>query len=277
MGKRIVNISSHQPLHRIQQALQEAQTALSAFVSGAVDAQHKSGGRGPVTEADRLVDRILRESLVRNGDGWLSEESADDLQRLEKKHVWVVDPLDGTREFVEGIPEWSVSIALVENGRAVAGGICNPATGETFLASLETGLTCNGVPARVSTRTKLEGATVLASRSEVRRGDWKQFERQAFTVRPMGSVAYKLARVAAGLEDATWTLCPKNEWDVAAGVALIEAAGGIVRTLDNEPRMFNCKTTLMSGLVASGPALRDEITALLAGHLPAPEVRTVVA
>ena len=90
---------------------------------------------------------MLRQNLLRDGEGWLSEESVDDLSRLEKSRVWVVDPLDGTREFVKGIPEFCVSIGYVENGRPVAGGICNPATNETFIGSIETGVLYNGKPA----------------------------------------------------------------------------------------------------------------------------------
>ena len=101
-------------------------------------------GDDPVTEADRVANGVLRDILVRDGEGWLSEESADDLTRLKKTRIWVVDPIDGTREFVAGIPEWCVSIGLIENGQAIAGGICNPATGETFLGSLESGVTYNG-------------------------------------------------------------------------------------------------------------------------------------
>jgi myo-inositol-1(or 4)-monophosphatase len=250
-------------LERINEALDAAVGALSPFVPGAVKADQKSGGRGPVTEADRAVDRVLRDALLRNGDGWFSEETVDDLERLKKERVWVVDPLDGTREFVEGIPEWCVSIGLVENGRAIAGGIRNPATGETFVGSLEKGITYNGKQVRVSERQRLAGALVLASRSEVRRGEWEQFRDAAFVVRPVGSVAYKLALVAAGLADATWTFSPKNEWDIAAGVALIEAAGGFARTLENSSLTFNNRSSLISGLFAGGPRLRGELNCLV--------------
>jgi myo-inositol-1(or 4)-monophosphatase len=205
----------------------------------------------------------LREALLREGEGWLSEESADDLARLKKQRVWVVDPLDGTLEFVAGIPEWCISIGLVEEGRAVAGGVANPATGETFLGSLESGLTYNGKPARASVRTTLEGAVVLASRSEVYRGEWGAFLKASFIVRPMGSVAYKLALVAAGLADATWTLTPKHEWDVAAGVALVEAAGGFVECLDKSAPTFNNQSPLFPGLIAGGLRLREKIRALI--------------
>jgi len=202
-------------LERIHSALKAAREVFSGFTAGAIAAEYKIG-HDPVTEADRAVDAVLRKELLREGEGWLSEESVDDLSRLDKRRVWVVDPLDGTREFVAGIPEFCVSVAMVEDGRPVAGGICNPATDELFLGAIGCGVTCNGKPVRPSQRTSLNGALVLASRSEVKRGEWKQFEGANFKIRPMGSVAYKLALVSAGLADVTFTLTPKNEWDVAA-------------------------------------------------------------
>ena len=161
--------SNSETLQRIQAALEAARIVLSRFTPGEIEAEFKAG-HDPVTEADKSVDAVLHQNLQRRGEGWLSEESVDDFSRLEKGRVWVVDPLDGTREFVAGIPEFCVSIAIVENGRAVAGGICNPATQETFIGSLETGVTYNGKPARPSQRTSLDGALVLASRNEVKRG-----------------------------------------------------------------------------------------------------------
>jgi myo-inositol-1(or 4)-monophosphatase len=256
------NSSGTETLGRIQEALNTAVSALSSFVPGAVR-PHYSSNRGPVTEADLAVNRVLRQVLVRDGEGWLSEESVDDLRRLKKHRVWVVDPLDGTREFVAGVPEWCVSVGLVENGRAIAGGVCNPATGETFLGSLEAGLTYNGKRAWASKKRSLTGALVLASRTEVKRGEWKCFQDSRFVIRPVGSVAYKLALVAAGLAGSTWTLSPKNEWDVAAGVALVEAAGGFVRSLANASLTFNNETTTISGLLAGGPHLRRQLTSLI--------------
>jgi myo-inositol-1(or 4)-monophosphatase len=253
-------------ISRIQVALEAAVEAIRPYVPGAVAADQKSGGRGPVTLADTAADKVLHQILLRDGEGWLSEETADDFSRLSKSRVWVVDPLDGTKEFVEGIPEWCISIGLVENGRPIAGGICNPATRETFLGSKETGILLNGRPAGLTQRAKLIGANVLASRSEIKRGEWKVFEGDGFQITPVGSVAYKFAMVAAGLADATWTLCPKNEWDVAAGVALVEAAGGVARTIDDQPVMFNRKSTLYPGLVACGTSLFPELYRHL--HLP---------
>lgn len=256
-------------LGRIEEALQQALVALAPYVPGKVKVEYK-GGDDPVTEADRAVNQALQRALLRDGEGWFSEETVDDFGRLEKKRVWIVDPLDGTREFVAGIPEWCVSVALVESGNAIAGGICNPATQEVFLGSVQHGLTYNGYPRRASERTTLDGAVVLASRSEIKRGEWEQFRGRSFDVRPSGSVAYKLALVAAGLADATWTLCPKHEWDVAAGVALVVAAGGFVQTLDNSALSFNNKQALLPGLIACGPHLSGEIASLLKERVPGP-------
>jgi myo-inositol-1(or 4)-monophosphatase len=256
--------SSTETLKRIERALDEAVGVLSQFVSGRVKADRKPSDQSLVTEADRCVNRVLRESLLRDQEGWLSEEDPDDFERLKKHRVWVVDPLDGTREFIAGVPEWSISIAMVEGGRAIAGGVRNPATGEIFLGSKETGITYNGRQAQASKKDRLEGAVVLASRTEVEDGEWARFQEASFVIHPLGSVAYKLARVAAGLADATWTLNPKSEWDVAAGVALVEAAGGHVQFLPNLTPTFNRKLTRLPGLVACGTLLRDQITRFLA-------------
>ena len=261
----MTNNSYADVLERIRAAIELARGVFARFTPGEIAAEYKSG-HDPVTEADTALDAVLRKTLLREGEGWLSEETADDLVRLNYERVWVVDPLDGTREFVEGIPEFCVSIAMVERGRPVAGGICNPATNEVFLGSIESGLELNGEPARASQRKTLEGATVLASRSETKRGEWKAFGDAPFQVKPMGSVAYKLARVAAGLEDITFTLTPKHEWDVAGGAALILSAGGCVRTLADTDLVCNQKNALISGLIGCGPGLKNELMEFLAPY-----------
>ena len=262
------NHSQAETLHRIQSALEAARQVFTRFTIGAIEAEYKAG-HDPVTDADKAIDAILQQELLRNDEGWLSEESVDDPSRLEKRRVWIVDPLDGTREFIAGIPEFCVSVAMVEQGVPVAGGICNPATNEIFLGSLDSGVTYNGKPARASQRTQLEGAVVLASRSETKRGEWKRFQKAKLNIRPIGSVAYKLALVAAGLADATFTLSPKHEWDIAAGAALVASAGGFVSTPENSPLRCNNKSPLLSGFLACAPALRNEVLALVHAYLPA--------
>lgn len=253
-------------LQRIQTALDAARVVFDRFIPGAVATEYKAG-HDPVTEADRAIDAVLRRNLLGDGEGWLSEETADNPSRLNKKRVWIVDPLDGTREFVQGLPEFCVSIGFVENGKPVAGGIYNPATKETFIGAVDIGVLYNGKPAGTSQRTALDGALILASRSEVKRGEWKQFENAPFKVRPVGSVAYKMALVSAGLADATFTLTPKNEWDVAAGAALVLSAGGFVSTLEGSSLRCNNRSPLISGLLACGAGPCEELSALVNSHL----------
>lgn len=251
-----------QDLQRMAAALTASREVLRRFTPGQIAYQSKGSG-GPVTEADRAVNEVLLQHLPVAGEGWLSEETVDDSARLGKARVWIVDPLDGTREFIEGVPEWCVSIGLVEEGQAVAGGICNPVKGETILGSRETGVTWNGAAVSPRNTPRLEDMVVLASRSETQRGEWKHMMEAPFQVKPMGSVAYKLGLVAAGRADATWTLVPKHEWDIAGGVALVLAAGGSAEKLTGEPLVFNRETPWLEGLLAFSAASR----ALLHPHV----------
>ncbi|MGH9495814.1 MAG: 3'(2'),5'-bisphosphate nucleotidase CysQ [Candidatus Sulfotelmatobacter sp.] len=253
-------------LKRIDAAVEAARVVFERFTPGAIETEYKIG-HDPVTEADRALDAAMRKELLREGEGWLSEESADDVSRLGKKHVWVVDPLDGTREFVAGIPEFCVSIGFVEDGRPVAGGIYNPATKEKIVGAIDCGVLYNGQPAKPSQKTDLKGSVILASRSELKRGEWQRFQNGDYEIRPMGSVAYKLGLVAVGKADVTFTLTPKNEWDVAAGVALVESAGGFTSTLDQKPLQCNRHNPLLSGLLASGPLLRQQLLDAVVPHI----------
>ncbi len=254
-------------LSRIEHALKLAAGVLEDFTPGAVAAKTKTGD-DPVTAADLALNEVLHQALPQPGEGWLSEETADDTSRLGCSRVWVVDPLDGTREFVKGIPEWCVSVALVEDGVAVAGGILSPGPGHLILGAAGEGVTLNGAPAACTTTSSLSGALVLASRSEVKRGEWDRFFGTDISVRNMGSVAYKLGLVGAGLADATWTLVPKHEWDVAAGAAIVLAGGGTLLTLDGEEPVFNHENPKLTGFVATAPGLSASVREFLGLSLP---------
>jgi len=240
-------------LDRIRDALRAAAEAIAPFTPGDIEHVTKERRGDPLTEADLAADRVLRETLPEPGEGWLSEESADDESRLSCRRVWIVDPIDGTREFVEGIPEWCISIGLLEDDEPVAGGILNPVTEELVLGAVGEGVTYNGEPVRVRDVHDLAGSEVLASRSEIRRGEWDRYQEKApFRVMPCGSVAYKLALVAGGRADATWTLVPKSEWDVAGGAALLRAGGGLVTLRDGTEPSFNQATPTFPNFVAAG-------------------------
>ena len=249
---------------RIENALKAAKAVASQYVRGTFEVNDR-GGRDVVTEVDQAVSGVLRRALLAPDEGWLSEEDVDDSSRLSRKVVWIVDPLDGTREFVDCVPEWSISIGLAVDGNPVAGGICNPATGELFLGALDIGVTYNNEPVVAAPRPSLDGAVVLASRQEYGRGEWARFEGRQFSIRPTGSVAYKLALVSAGLADATWTLSPKHEWDVAAGVALVKSAGGCVACVPNTELRLNRATTLLPGLAASSSSVWPQVLELTSG------------
>lgn len=250
-------MSRENDVQRILEGLRAAAEAVKPFTSGEVEFRTKDVRDDPVTAADEAADAVLKEILPAAGEGWLSEESVDNPIRLDCDRVWVVDPIDGTREFIQGIPEWCISIGLLEGGVPVAGGIFNPATDELVLGSLEGGVTLNGESVGVTEPAIGDGTpvSVLASRSEIRRGEWDRFQDERFDVRPCGSVAYKLGLVAAGLADATWTLVGKSEWDVVGGTALVRAAGGVVCLRDGSEPAFNQVKPVYPNYVAAGRAV----------------------
>ena len=245
-------------LARIREAIMAAADEIRPFTPGDVEFEIKSERGDPLTPADTAADRVLREMLPTGEEGWLSEETIDDPVRLGCRRVWVVDPIDGTREFIDGIPEWCISVGLVEDGIPVAGGIYNPVTDELVIGSLETGVEYQGRSSSVTDLPNLDGAVILASRSEIRRGEWDGLDEAPCEVRPCGSVAFKMALVAAGKADGTWTLVPKSEWDVAAGTALVRAAGGVVLHADGTEPAFNQPVPRYPNLLAAGVGVLDD-------------------
>lgn len=230
-------------------------------------ARHWYKGPGQVlTEADLAVDRLLRSLLLRArpDDGWLSEETADDGSRLERARVWVVDPIDGTRAFADRIPEFSISVALVIEGVPALGAVLNPATGELFEAARGEGATLNDARLRTSGRTELAGAQLLSSRGEIKRRRWSErMPEAAFTA--IGSLAYKLALVAAGRFDGLASLRASHDWDLAAAVLLVEEAGGAISLRDGRPLRLNQPVPRHDGLaVAASEPLRHRLVERLA-------------
>ncbi len=223
------------------------------------------GHDDPLTAADRESNACIHAIVTRAfpDDGWLSEETADSKARLAQRRVWIVDPLDGTKEFTQHIPEFCVCIALVEDGRPIVAVELNPAADRLYCAVRGHGTTVDGTPARVSTQDVVADAEVMASRSEDKRGEWDAFKPRCKVVLT-GSVAFKLAELSAGHGDATFTLTPKNEWDICAGSLLVEEAGGRVTGLDGTPLVFNQPSPLRPGMVASNGLLHDGLLALIA-------------
>jgi myo-inositol-1(or 4)-monophosphatase len=247
-----------------ERAAREAGAIVRGWYERGVRVTEK-GPDNPVTRADLEANACIRAllSAAFPDDGWLSEETADSTDRLGRRRVWVVDPLDGTKEFIQHIPEFCVCIALVEDGRPVVAVEYNPAADRLYAAARGEGTIVNGAPARVSRTARVADAVVLASRSEDKRGEWDPFKSRMH-VRLTGSVAFKLAELSTGAGDATFTLTPKNEWDICAGTLLVEEAGGKVTDLHGAPLVFNQPTTLRPGMIASNGTLHDGLLAAIA-------------
>ncbi|MED5554221.1 MAG: 3'(2'),5'-bisphosphate nucleotidase CysQ [Candidatus Neomarinimicrobiota bacterium] len=213
----------------------------------------EKGYHNPVTTADKEADSYLKSTLMsaRPQYGWLSEETVDSKNRLNKEKVWIVDPLDGTKEFIEGVPQFVVSIALVEKGIPIIGVLHNPVTKETFHAAKGEGAYLNQGQYRCSIKDSTRDMVILNSRSETRRGLWEPYKKHFKELRPIGSVAYKMGLTAIGKADIFATLRPKNEWDICAGTCLINEAGGKVINLNGKDITFNNQKTLIEpGLIA---------------------------
>ena len=246
-------------IDRVIEIAAEAGRVIQALREKGFQVEQK-GTQGPVTDADRAADELLRTRLLAlDGCGWLSEETADDNRRLQQERLWVVDPLDGTKEFVKGIPEYSVAIGLVENGTTILGVVHNPSTGDTYSASRGAGAFKNGDPIEVA-----EGRRLLASRSEIKRGEFEAFASD-WEVVPAGSIEHKLALIGAGEAGVTFSRGPKWEWDVCAGAVIVEEAGGVASDLFGDPLTFNKPFPKVKGILAGAPevyraalqALRD--------------------
>jgi myo-inositol-1(or 4)-monophosphatase len=209
----------------------------------------------PLTLADLESDRVIRARLAAAfpHDAILSEETVDDPSRLANDRVWIVDPVDGTKEFTQRIPEFGVSVALAVRGEPVVGVIVNPAAGSAVWASEGAGTFRDGARVRVSSKTALADAVVIASRTEIKRDQFKPYEGWFRELRPVGSIAWKLACIASGEGDLNVSVAPKNEWDVCAGDVLVREAGGRYVAFDGTTRRYNQAKTLIDAGMAAGP------------------------
>ena len=238
-------------------AAHEAGNIIHSFYHSEYEVKMKGKGN-PVTEADVAADDKLKEILTTKfpNYGWLSEETRDTPERLTKKRVWVVDPIDGTKEFVEGIPNFVVSIGLVENGTPILGVIHNPINKDTYTATLGGGIFFNGKQSTISDKIDFTEISMLNSRSETRQGLWEPYIPLFKKLIPIGSIALKLAMVAANQIDMVASLKPKNEWDICAGHCLINEAGGTLLTNEGKRISYNNPKTLITpGLVAGNESV----------------------
>jgi myo-inositol-1(or 4)-monophosphatase len=245
---------------RLADVLREAgEIALKTF-RGEVRSWTKDHN-SPVSDADIAVDSFLRERLSRPGIGWLSEESPDDLARLDGERAYIVDPIDGTRSYLAGREDWSIAAALVERGRPVAAAIYAPALREMYVAAASGGSSLNGVRIKATPGASLDGARIA--------GPQQYLERIAkaapgvVALPKIHSLALRLARVAGGQIDAAFASTNARDWDLAAADLLVHEAGGAMTGVSGKPLVYNLHNPVHGALIAAGGARHDTLIGLV--------------
>ncbi|MBS0386694.1 MAG: 3'(2'),5'-bisphosphate nucleotidase CysQ [Proteobacteria bacterium] len=265
--------SAASDLPLLEAAAREAGALVRDLLTKPLDIRSK-GEAGPVTNVDLAVEALLAERLraARPDYGWLSEETPDDADaRLNAERVFMLDPIDGTAAMIKRKPQYTICIGVADGAEAVAGAVYNPATDEMFLGAAGVGATMNGRAMQVSERNMLEGARMVGS--STRFTDWRWPKPwPTMEIERRESIAYRMAAVAAGQADATILFNWKHYWDIAAGAAIVAAAGGVVTDTWGAPLAFNLREPRAPGVVASGASLH----ALLierTSHFPDPRTK----
>jgi myo-inositol-1(or 4)-monophosphatase len=254
-----------QELTVLVETLRKAGAKVRELVRDGFEVQTKPD-RSPVTTVDLEVNRILHKMQRREfpQDGWLSEESPDDPARLDNERVWIVDPIDGTKALVNRMPEFCISAALIERGAPVVAAILNPSTDELFTAVRGGGLFLNGARV-ILARPHDFDPVIMVGAWEFRSNRWSTLA-ETTRCRPMYSIANALALVAAGRVQAAFTIEPEHEWDVAAGVLLIEESGGTISDGVGKPFVFNQPMPKFRGVISVAATADKDLRARLQTH-----------
>lgn len=204
-----------------------------------------------VTEGDLAINALFEDRLRRHraGDGWLSEETPDTAERLEKPRLWIIDPIDGTRAFIEGRTEWCVAAALTEHGRPVAAAVYRPVVDEFYAAVRGEGATLNDSPLAIPDSPSLAGARIAGNRKALNDLGHTGIAGDISGALPL---QLRLAFVAAGRLDGAVSVGQRNDWDLAAGELLVIEAGGAVSGSSGEGYVYNRPAPWQQGLVAAG-------------------------
>lgn len=242
-------------LSLIVEAAREAGALAAALREGGLDIDYKEGD-SPVTNADLASDALLKQVLgdARPDYGWLSEETADDLSRLAKRRLFVVDPIDGTRAFMKGRPWWGVSIAVVEDRQPIAGVVFAPQVDELYAATAGGGATLNGQPIHASQCDRVEGCGMVGDPRMFTHPAWPE-PWPAMRVESRNSTAYRMCLVASGAFDAALALVAKHDWDLAGADLIAREAGAYCGDHRGLPFRFNGPTPTQPSLLCAAPRL----------------------
>jgi len=246
----------------LEETVRAAGDIARKFYGGDYKRWSKEGG-SPVTEADLAVNKFLCDRLMaaRPDYGWLSEENPDDPVRLEKREVFVIDPIDGTIAFLKNRPHFTICAALVVEGRPWCGVVYNPIKEELYSARTGAGAYRNGAAIHVAPRDQLEGCAMLGDRSQLTQAPWPPMH-----VQNRNSVAYRLVLVADGSADASVSLTAKRDWDLAAADVILHEAGGLLTDAQGATLIYNRPVTKQASIVAANPRLHSGIVTLLKSH-----------
>lgn len=222
---------------------------------------NKDDNAGPVTEADLAANAHLESVLqaARPDYGWLSEETEDTAKRLQTKRQFVIDPIDGTRAFIDGSKDWAVSLAVVENGTPIVGVVVMPKRGATYAARIGGGATLNGAPLAVTQQTDLNQAQILTNKVTMKPESWQNGDVPGFKRTFRSSLAFRLCLAAEGRFDAMMTLRPTWEWDIAAGALIVTEAGGQVSDRKGQLLALNNAHPQVDGVIAGGGNVRTQL------------------
>jgi myo-inositol-1(or 4)-monophosphatase len=244
-----------QDLALIEEAVRRAGEIARRYYGREYRRWSKSRGE-PVTEADLAIDHFLRGRLeaARPEYGWLSEETGRGPAHADSERQFIVDPIDGTTAFLKQRPHFSISVAIAERRRAVAGVVYNPITEEFFSAREGCGAHLNGAPIHVSDCAALEGCRVLGQKDMFAQlenaSSWPEMQ-----IESRSSIAYRMALVAGGMFDAAIVLSPKHDWDMAAGDVVVREAGGVVTSREGHPLAFGSSNAVQRSMICAGPRL----------------------
>jgi myo-inositol-1(or 4)-monophosphatase len=247
-------------------ALREAGSIALQYFRNSVSAWTKEDGT-PVSAADIAINEHLKHRLLahRPDYGWLSEETEKQDTQTSARRVWVVDPIDGTRAFIDGVPHFCHSVALVEEGRPVVAALHNPAADELYEAVAGKGAKLNGREIRVSHRAEIAGCRMAAFAPLFKHPAWREPWPDMEIVQ-RDSVAYRLAMVASGEVDAALSLNAKRDWDLAAADLIVHEAGGLLTSHDGHRLHYNTGSTTHRSFLAAGPVMYNELFAKI-GHI----------
>ena len=250
-------------------ALEAGRLALKLRTAG-LTIEHKEGG-SPVTNGDLASNDLIKARLrgARPDYGWLSEETPDNADRLAKSRIFVIDPIDGTSSYLKGRDYWSVCIAVVEDGKPIAGVVYAPSIGELYEAAKGEGARMNGEPIHASRRFEIEGCSMLGDTRVFAHPDWP-IPWPSMQVEARNSVAYRMALVAAGAFDACVAVSKKHDWDIAAADIIVSEAGGVATDHKGQAYVYNRPLPQQASLVCAGAALHPLLLARV-GHIELPK------